>query len=59
MTALSPHLAVVFAATTAAGFLMIYAGIGKSLLEWRHPRRQCPSCGRRIEHRVCGTCTGR
>ena len=59
MTEPSPHLAVAFAATTGVGFLMIYAGIGKSLLEWRQPRRQCPSCGRRIEHRVCGTCTRR
>jgi hypothetical protein len=55
---LTPELAALFAASTGVGFLMIYAGIGKNLLEWRHPRR-CPSCGRRIQRRVCGTCTGR
>jgi NADH pyrophosphatase NudC (nudix superfamily) len=39
------------------GFLMMVSGIQKSLLEWRRPRRICPSCGRQLQHgRNCG-CT--
>lgn len=55
---MSPQLATLFAATTGVGFLMILAGVQKSLLEWRNRRRSCPSCGRLVEGRVCRACAG-
>jgi NADH pyrophosphatase NudC (nudix superfamily) len=54
MQGLTPQLAAVFAVTTGVGFLMMLAGVQKSLLEWRQRRRTCPSCGRRIHGRTCG-----
>ena len=57
MTGLTPQLAGLFAATTGVGFLMLMAGVSKSMLEWRQRRRNCPSCGRIIDGRVCGACT--
>lgn len=50
---LDPNLALVFATTTGAAFLMTFAGVQKRALEWRRRRRVCPSCGRRIEGRTC------
>lgn len=55
---LTPELLGLFALTTAIGYSMLVAGVHKSMLEWRSQRRACPSCGRRIEGRVCGPCTG-
>ncbi|HWH54286.1 MAG TPA: hypothetical protein VNT04_01805 [Gaiellaceae bacterium] len=43
--ATDPHLAGLIAALGAA-FLMAFAGIQKSALEWKHRREICPSCGR-------------
>jgi hypothetical protein len=40
-----------------AGWLMAYAGLQKSALEWRKRRRICPSCGRQIDARHCTTCS--
>jgi hypothetical protein len=57
MTELAPQLVAAFAATTAVGFLMVLSGLQKSMLELRRRSRSCPSCGRIIEHRVCGACT--
>jgi hypothetical protein len=54
MQGITPELAAVFAATTGVGFLMLLSGVQKSLLEWRHRRRTCPSCGRQIAGRTCG-----
>ena len=54
---MTPQLAALFAATTGVGFLMLLAGVQKSLLEWRNRRRHCPSCGRLLEGRVCRVCT--
>ncbi|GEM_PF-1050078 len=54
---LSPHLAVAAIATLAAGWLMIVAGLQKSLLERRQRRRLCPSCGRELRGRVCPACS--
>ena len=51
---LDPQLATAFAVTTGVGFLMMWAGAQKHLLEWRRTARRCPSCGRRIEARSCG-----
>jgi hypothetical protein len=56
VTTLSPQLAAMFAVTTGVGFLMIAAGLHKSMLELRRRRRACPSCGRFIQGRACG-CT--
>ena len=46
-------LALLFV-TTAVGWLMLQAGLGKSMLEWRRRQRTCPSCGRTIAGRTCG-----
>ena len=58
MTAFTPQLATTFALTTGIGFLMVLSGLGKSMLELKRRRRSCPSCGRHIDGRVCGACTG-
>jgi hypothetical protein len=50
---IDPQLALLFATTTAAAFLMMLAGVQKRALEWRNRRRLCPSCGRRIDGRIC------
>jgi NADH pyrophosphatase NudC (nudix superfamily) len=50
---LDPNLALLFATTTGAAFLMMLAGVQKRALEWRRRRRFCPSCGRRIDGRTC------
>jgi hypothetical protein len=51
------NTAVLAILTTGIGYLMVVAGLHKSLLEWRRPSRMCPSCGRAIQERVCGFCT--
>ncbi|MGB2953708.1 MAG: hypothetical protein WBB74_10025 [Gaiellaceae bacterium] len=52
---IAPHLAVILAATTVAGFLMVVSGLHKRALERRRRRpRFCPSCGRRLETCGCG-----
>jgi hypothetical protein len=43
---LDPNLVAFFALTSGVGWLMIQAGVGKRMLEWRKHRRTCPSCGR-------------
>ena len=37
----------------AAGWTMYFAGLQKHMLEHKQRRRVCPSCGRRIDGRVC------
>jgi len=54
---LDPHLAILVAVTCGVGYLMTYAGLGKSALELRRRERICPSCGRHIKSRVCRGCT--
>jgi NADH pyrophosphatase NudC (nudix superfamily) len=44
--------------TSGIGYLMVAAGVHKSLLEWRRTARMCPSCGRAIQTRVCSFCAG-
>jgi hypothetical protein len=39
---------------TGVGWLMLQAGLGKHMLEWRRRQRTCPSCGRAIAGRTCG-----
>jgi hypothetical protein len=59
MNSLTPQLAALFVATTGVGVLMMFSGVHKSLLEWRNRRRQCPSCGRTVDGRVCRACVER
>ena len=53
---LAPHLATLVIATLAIGWMMTVAGLQKNALELKKRRRVCPSCGRRIETRVCANC---
>jgi hypothetical protein len=57
MTGLVPHLNLIVTAGVAA--VMIRLGLSRGLLQLRRAPRRCPSCGRLIGGRVCGTCTGR
>jgi formate dehydrogenase maturation protein FdhE len=52
----APHMATLAVATLAIGWLMTMAGLQKSALELKKRRRVCPSCGRRIETRICNSC---
>ena len=52
------HIVTLVVLTLAVGWLMAVAGLQKSALEPRRRRRTCPSCGRRIDARVCSTCVG-
>ena len=54
---IDPHMATLAVVTLGAGWLMAQAGLQKSALEWRKPRRQCPSCGKQLQARVCTSCT--
>jgi hypothetical protein len=53
---LTPHIAALAVTTVGIGWGMMVAGVNKNALEWRRRRRICPSCGRRIEARLCRTC---
>jgi hypothetical protein len=48
-----PHLLIAAAVTMAAGYTMFVAGIKKHGLESKRRKRICPSCGCRIDGRVC------
>jgi NADH pyrophosphatase NudC (nudix superfamily) len=52
--ALHLQLIALLALTTGVGWLMLQAGIGKNMLEWRRRERICPSCGRHVAGRGCG-----
>jgi hypothetical protein len=54
---LDPHIALLAILTCGVGYVMAFAGVRKSALEWRRRHRVCPSCGRAIRNRVCETCT--
>ena len=54
--AFDPHTATLTVLTLGVGWLMTTAGLQKNALELRKRRRRCPSCGRQIESRVCGSC---
>jgi hypothetical protein len=51
---LDPNTAMLAVVTCGVGYLMVVAGLHKSMLEWRRSTRTCPSCGRTITARVCG-----
>ena len=55
---LDPHSAQIAVVTLGAGYLMVVAGLHKSLLERRRPTRLCPGCGRVLTARVCSACRG-
>jgi hypothetical protein len=48
-----PDIAVLAAVTTAIGWTMLYTGARKRMLDLRHKKRKCPSCGRHIVGRTC------
>jgi hypothetical protein len=52
MSGVTPQLAALLV-TTGVGVWMAIAGVQKSALEWRRPKRICPSCGRAIPGRAC------
>jgi hypothetical protein len=52
------HIVTLVVLSLGVGWLMAMAGLQKSALELRKRRRRCPSCGRRIDARVCSTCAG-
>lgn len=56
---MSAHLniPIIVAITCGSGYLMIVAGLHKNMLERRRTQRTCPSCGRRLDARVCPACT--
>jgi recombinational DNA repair protein RecR len=54
---LDPNSAILALVTLPVGYLMVSAGIQKSMLEWRRTARLCPSCGRAITSRVCRVCS--
>ena len=54
---LDPNTVMLAIVTTGVGYLMVVAGLHKSMLEWRRSTRSCPSCGRKIPSRVCGFCS--
>jgi hypothetical protein len=52
-----PNITLLAVVTTGVGYLMVVAGLHKSLLVWRRSGRMCPSCGRALQTRVCSFCT--
>jgi hypothetical protein len=51
-----PNITILTAVSCAIGYLMIVAGLRKNALELKRRQRNCPSCGRIIEARVCSSC---
>jgi hypothetical protein len=51
--AIDPHLVLLGIVTVIVGYLMAFAGVEKSALEWRRRRRTCPACGRELQRGVC------
>ena len=50
------NIALMAILTIGVGYVMVLAGLNKSMLEWRRSTRSCPSCGRAITERVCMHC---
>jgi NADH pyrophosphatase NudC (nudix superfamily) len=50
------NIALASVVTCGVGYLMLFAGVSKSALEWRRRQRICPSCGRILQARVCRSC---
>jgi NADH pyrophosphatase NudC (nudix superfamily) len=50
-----PHMTMLASSIAGVGFLMSWAGLQKSALEWKRRRRICPSCGHQLRGRAaCG-----
>jgi heme A synthase len=49
------HFIVFLVSTSVIGYLMVFAGLQKNVLELRRRRRICPSCGREIHGRTCSS----
>jgi NADH pyrophosphatase NudC (nudix superfamily) len=47
----SLHLLLVLVVPLGVAYLMVLMGMGKTMLEWKHPVRFCPSCG--LDERRC------
>jgi formate dehydrogenase maturation protein FdhE len=50
---LDPQIVVFVALAMAVGWTMTFSGLKKNVLEPKHRRRTCPSCGRHIDGAVC------
>ena len=48
-----PNTTLLAVITSGVGYLMVAAGLHKSMLEWRRTARMCPTCGRALTARVC------
>jgi NADH pyrophosphatase NudC (nudix superfamily) len=53
MSGTTSQVATLAAAMGVAAWMAV-AGVAKSALEWKRPKRRCPSCGRQIDGRTCG-----
>ena len=53
MTTFDPHVAILMILCLGVGYVMMIAGVAKNALEWKKPRRVCPSCGHRADSCVC------
>jgi hypothetical protein len=51
-----PNSAAFFFSMTGVGVLMALSGVYKNVLEWRRPKRTCPSCGRQLGSRGACAC---
>jgi hypothetical protein len=51
-----PHSTAFFFSITGAAALMALSGVFKNVLEWRRPKRTCPSCGRQLSARGACAC---
>ncbi|MDQ3067031.1 MAG: hypothetical protein M3R12_07760 [Actinomycetota bacterium] len=50
---LDPQMVSFAALAMAIGWTMIFSGLSKHMLELKHRKRICPSCGRSIVGSVC------
>ena len=50
---IDPQIAMLAVLTMAIGYTMYFAGLKKNMLELKHRKRICPSCGRNIVGRHC------
>ena len=57
MNAMPLETALLLASTTAAGYLMLTAGVQKKALEWKARRRTCAGCGKHLPGRSVCSCS--
>ena len=54
MIEMTTQTALLLASSTGVGVLMMRAGIGKKMLEWKRRARNCAGCGKPLPgQRVC------